>query len=308
MPRVWLMARGSVEMPTRWRWLKLLALGAITWIFCVVALATTQDANLIPLTVTTGSFVVPVCGAVYVYDRLYDSVFPAIKIVEAFTLGGTVGVLLAVFVEYVLVGRGAFQYVGVGLIEEAAKLATLWLVARRLGRYTARDGIVLGVAVGFGFAAFESSGYALVSLFGPHGLQLQNMISTVIQRGLLAPVGHGLWTGLLGGVLFMSARAGHLRITSKVVATYVLVAMLHSLYDSASGIGALVVALLTGQASQWQQLLAGHIPTQMEHDLTAFGVASGVWIGLVSLIGIYAMRRLWRSATAGAQANLRLRA
>jgi RsiW-degrading membrane proteinase PrsW (M82 family) len=297
-------ARGGagVETRSRWRWLKLLALGAITWIVCVVALGITQDPNLIPLTVTTGSFVAPVCGAIYVYDRLYDSAFPPIKIVEAFGLGGTVGVLLAVFVEYLLLGSGAVQYVGVGLIEEAAKLATLWLVARRLGRYTARDGIVLGVAVGFGFAAFESSGYALVSLFGPHGLELQNMVSTVIQRGLLAPVGHGLWTGLLGGVLFRSARSGHLRITSKVVAAYVLVAMLHALYDSASGIGALVVALLTGQASHWQQLLADRVPTQMEHDLTAFGVASGLWIGLVSLIGIYAMRRLWRFATSGVPA------
>jgi RsiW-degrading membrane proteinase PrsW (M82 family) len=304
MPWARAVGRGGagVETPSRWRWLKLLALGAITWIVSVVALATTQDPNLIPLTVTTGSFVVPVCGAVYVYDRLYDSAFPPIKIVEAFALGGTVGVLLAVFVEYLLIGSGALQYVGVGLIEEAAKLATLWLVARRLGQYSARDGIVLGVAVGFGFAAFESSGYALVSLFGPHGLQLQNMIGTVIQRGLLAPAGHGLWTGLLGGVLFMSARSGKLRITYAVVATYLLVALLHALYDSASGIGALLVALLTGQASHWQQLLMGHIPVQMEHDLTLFGVASGLWIGLVSVIGIRAMRRLWRVATSVALA------
>jgi RsiW-degrading membrane proteinase PrsW (M82 family) len=304
MPWARAVGRGGagVETPSRWRWLKLLALGAITWIVSVVALATTQDPNLIPLTVTTGSFVVPVCGAVYVYDRLYDSAFPPIKIVEAFALGGTVGVLLAVFVEYLLIGSGALQYVGVGLIEEAAKLATLWLVARRLGQYSARDGIVLGVAVGFGFAAFESSGYALVSLFGPHGLQLQNMIGTVIQRGLLAPAGHGLWTGLLGGVLFMSARSGKLRITYAVVATYLLVALLHALYDSASGIGALLVALLTGQASHWQQLLMGHIPVQMEHYLTLFGVASGLWIGLVSVIGIRAMRRLWRVATSVALA------
>ncbi|MGI9097418.1 MAG: PrsW family glutamic-type intramembrane protease [Solirubrobacteraceae bacterium] len=58
---------------------------------------------------------------------------------------------------------------------------------------------MLGVAVGFGFASFESSGYALVALFGPHGLELHNMISTVLERGLLAPVGHGLWTGIVGG-------------------------------------------------------------------------------------------------------------
>jgi protease PrsW len=221
-----------------------------------------------------------------------------VRIVEAFALGGTLGVFLAVFGEYLLLGDGASQYLGVGLIEEASKLAVLWLVARRLGSYSIRDGIVLGVAVGFGFASFESSGYALVALFGPHGLELHNMISTVLERGLLAPVGHGLWTGILGGVLFAAASQGRLRLTRSVVAAYLFVALLHALYDSASGIGALVVGLLTDNASHWKVLLAGRIPVQMESDLTLFSLSAIACLGFVSAIGIYAMSRLWRLATA----------
>jgi RsiW-degrading membrane proteinase PrsW (M82 family) len=288
----------GLEVASRWRWAKLLWLGTMTWVVAVVALGVTQDPNLIPLTVITGSFVVPVCGAVYVFDRLYDSAFPRIKIVEAFALGGTVGLFLAVFGEYLLLGNGALQYLGVGLIEEAAKLVALWLVARRLGRYSIRDGIVLGVAVGFGFAALESSGYALVALFGAHGLELRNMIATVLERGLLAPIGHGLWTGILGGVLFMAARGGRLRLAPSVVSTYLFVALLHAFFDSSSGIGALGVGLLTDNASRWKVLLAGQIPVQMDSDLTLFAVSSIACVCLVSLVGIYVMSRLWRRATA----------
>jgi RsiW-degrading membrane proteinase PrsW (M82 family) len=287
----------GIEVSSRWRWLKLLVLAAITWVVAVVALAATRDPNLIPLTVTTGSFAVPVCGAVYVFDRLYDGAFPRIKIVEAFALGGTLGVLLATFGEYVLLGHGALQYAGVGLIEEASKLAALWLVARRLKRYTARDGIVLGVAVGFGFAAFESSGYALVALFGSQGLALHEMVSTVIERGLLAPVAHGLWTGIVGGVLFWAAR-GRLRLAPSVLVAYLFVALLHALYDSASGIGALIVGLITGNGSYWKVLIAGRIPVQMENDLTLFTIFSLACIALVALVGICAMVRLWRAAAA----------
>ncbi len=262
----------GLEEPSRWRWLKLLCLGAITWVVAVVALGITHDANLIPLTVTTGSFAVPVSGAVFVFDRLYDSAFPRVRIVEAFALGGTLGILLAVFGEYLLLGNGFLRYFGIGLIEEAAKLVALWLIARRLVSYSIRDGIVLGVAVGFGFAAFESSGYALVALFGPHGLELHNMIATVVERGLLAPVGHGLWTGILGGVLFMVARQGRLRLTPIVVATYLFVALLHALYDASTGVAAL------------------------RNDVTLFAISSVVCTALVSIVGIYAMVRIWRLA------------
>jgi hypothetical protein len=155
---------------------------------------------------------------------------------------------------------------------------------------------VLGVAVGFGFAAFESSGYALVALFGAKGLELHNMIGTVVERGLLAPVGHGLWTGILGGVLFMSARHGRLRLAPAVVATYVFVALLHAFFDSSSGVGALIVGLLTDNTSHWHALVTGEIPVQMKNDVTLFALSAVVCTGLVSLVGIYAMVRIWRLA------------
>jgi RsiW-degrading membrane proteinase PrsW (M82 family) len=100
--------------------------------------------------------------------------------------------------------RGCFF--GVGLIEEAVKLAALALLTRHLLHKSARDGLVLGASVGFGFAAFESAGYALTAMITAHGLSLMDLVSTELLRGLLAPFGHGLWTAILGGVLFSPCR------------------------------------------------------------------------------------------------------
>ena len=95
-------------------------------------------------------------------------------------------------------------------------------------------------SVGFGFAALESSGYALVSLFVVQGnqliLSLNSVIFTELVRGVLAPFGHGLWSALLGGAIFAAARRGRLRLTWVVLGTYLLVSALHGAFDSISSI------------------------------------------------------------------------
>jgi hypothetical protein len=113
---------------------------------------------------------------------------------------GVLGVLGASLLEAEFLSQPSLPgLVGVGLIEEGVKLAALWLLARRLPRYRVRDGVVLGAAVGFGFAALESAGYAFNALFTSDGLSLLNLVETEVLRGVLAPVGHGLWTAIVGG-------------------------------------------------------------------------------------------------------------
>jgi protease PrsW len=102
-------------------------------------------------------------------------------------------------------------------------------------------------AAGFdlGFAAFESSGYAFSALFTPRGLSLFSLVYTEVLRGVLAPLGHGLWTAILGGVLFEGAsRRGHLALTGRLFLVYLAVTVLHGLWDSMRGI-AIVLTLLT---------------------------------------------------------------
>jgi RsiW-degrading membrane proteinase PrsW (M82 family) len=137
----------------------------------------------------------------------------------------------------------------VGLIEEFVKGAAIVLLALGLRSYTTRDGMVLGATVGFGFAALESSGYALAALFVVQGgqlyLSLTSVVLTELIRGVLAPFGHGLWSAILGGVIFRSARTRRLRPTWAVLVAYVGVSALHGAFDSIGGIaGYLVISII----------------------------------------------------------------
>jgi protease PrsW len=136
----------------------------------------------------------------------------------------------------------------------------------------------------------------LLAVFGEY-LLLGNGTLRYFGVGLIEEAAKLVALWLLGAVLFSAARQGRLRFAPVVAATYLFVALLHALYDSSSGIGALIVGLLSGDASYWRVLLAGQIPVQLANDLTLFTIASFACTCVVSLVGICAMRRLWRRAT-----------
>ena len=91
---------------------------------------------------------------------------------------------------------GIFGASAAGLIEEPSKLAALLYIMRndKSDRYKYRlNALLLGAAVGTGFAAFESAGYALE--YGLNG-GANDMLSIIIIRGILAPFIHIGWTAI----------------------------------------------------------------------------------------------------------------
>jgi RsiW-degrading membrane proteinase PrsW (M82 family) len=148
----------------RWRWLAVFLTGLALWILSVVVTGLTQNVNLIPTVVLLGSFLVPATAVIYYLDHEPSVTISAQRVAFAFLYGGVLGVLTASLLEVWLLQDGPLVYLGVGLIEEFAKVLALLLVAVGIRRFTMRDGIILGAAVGFGFSALESSGYALNAL------------------------------------------------------------------------------------------------------------------------------------------------
>ena len=81
-----------------------------------------------------------------------------------------------------------------------------------------------------GYAALESTGYAFTALLLSHG-QISATITVSVLRGLIAPLGHGVWTGILGAVLFRQSTPSRFRITGQVIVAYLFVVTLHAFWD-----------------------------------------------------------------------------
>jgi protease PrsW len=233
-------------------WPRIFGLGLVLWIGCLVTISLTGNAALVPSLILLGSFLVPVTFATWAFETWRDEDVTTELIVLAFVVGGLLGAFGASVLEAYLLRPSPLLFVGVGLIEEAAKLVALLLVTRRMGRRHIRDGIVLGAAVGFGFAAFESAGYAFQVLLSSNG-SLQALVQTELLRSLLTPLGHGLWTAILGGVAFgrlaRTRRAGvGAAIGPGVLLAYLAVSLLHALWDSMPDLVSTLGGYVTGLA------------------------------------------------------------
>ncbi|HEV7451113.1 MAG TPA: PrsW family intramembrane metalloprotease [Pseudonocardiaceae bacterium] len=283
--------------PTGPSWVRIFVVGLVLWLATVLVTFATENSNLIPTVILLGSFLVPITFVAYAFGRA-DQVITAQRIFSAFVYGGLLGVLGASVLESAFLRQpSVLAYVGVGLIEEGVKLAALWLLAYRLPRYAMRDGMVLGAAVGFGFAAFESAGYAFNALFTRTGLSLWNLLETEVLRGILTPVGHGLWTAILGGVLFgAAARYGRPRLTGAVLGWYALVALLHALWDASQPIAVWLTLQLTATPVQWLLIEFGRAPVWSQAQVHLFTVLSWGLLVLDALVGLVILHRHWRQA------------
>jgi protease PrsW len=234
----------------------------VLWFASVLVTGLTSNVNMIPMVILLGSFLVPATAVVWYLDHYHSADLDPWRVLSAFLVGGVLGVLAAPFWK------------------------PGWHCAGRSPRVR--------------FAALESSGYAFSALLVREGsavrLSLGSLVFTELLRGILAPVGHGLWTGILGGVVFGAGRNGHLRLTPGVVGTYVLVSLLHGLWDSMRGIALFLAGLLTATPVAMPGavvVLLPPRPDQLVATMTTFEIGGLV---VVSLVGLAILWRQWRTA------------
>ncbi|MFP3466973.1 PrsW family intramembrane metalloprotease [Leifsonia sp. SIMBA_070] len=270
-------------------WWKTLLTGFVVWILTIVVTVATQNTNLIPTLILIGSFLVPFCVVLFAIERVTGSI-SSLQLVLAFFVGGIFGVLGASLLEVDL-HQSWLMYLLVGLIEEFVKAVLLVIIGWRVVPKTATQGALLGATVGAGFAAFESAGYAFNAAITSRGIDLVSLLQTEVLRAILAPVGHVLWTAVLGAVLFGAARGrDRFRFSIWIVVTYLGVAVLHGLWDSASDLAAVIALIANGRALQ-ELTTSGGLTQQTASAVTA--LAGILYIVVLIVVAAAGIATLW---------------
>jgi RsiW-degrading membrane proteinase PrsW (M82 family) len=182
--------------PKPWFFMRMLAFLCLTYAVLDYALHLWPDnLNLIPGLLMMGSLAVPLSTAVLVFEMNTPRNVSFYEVLRLFLIGGVISLLVALF-EFEWSPLSWLGSPEAGVIEETAKLLTVIALTRGGGRYKyILNGLLLGAAVGAGFAAFESAGYAFRYLLMSKGNYSQ-MTSVIYLRGFLAPFGHVAWTAI----------------------------------------------------------------------------------------------------------------
>ncbi|MCU1529593.1 MAG: hypothetical protein JWP75_3356 [Frondihabitans sp.] len=245
-PPIWVPAERPVK---KWLgrfggvWIGLAGLGFFLFLMLVGGLVLDNGAA-VTIGLLVGSVTV---AASFIYTLAYRLVprdtLTLARLLIAFGLGGLLAVTIGSSFDSLLAKAsggsgstpGTLVLLLAGVSEELAKILAVVLVSRGLRDKSPRNGLFLGGAVGFGFAALEDLSYAVNFYEHPpvqfHLSHLATAFVIVPIRAVETPFLHPMFTALFATALFRASRNGRFRVTRRVVLAYLGVALLHGLFD-----------------------------------------------------------------------------
>lgn len=146
-----------------------------------------------------GSFIVPLAVLIFYMEMNIPRNIPLYEVFIMLLVGGVLSLIFTGVFNSFMGQKPAYW---APLTEEPAKLLALCVFMQKPNRRYILNGILVGGAVGAGFAAIETSGYFMGNNIDP---------IILLMRGAMAPGGHVLWAALYGGALALAAGNEKLR-------------------------------------------------------------------------------------------------
>ncbi len=185
-----------------WVYFKIFIFFLIAYVPCRIGFINYGNDNFLPGLIMLGAFAMPVVVLIFFFEINLFRNIPFYKVIKYFILGGALSLIVAILFFSLEFNTDIRTYSGalmVGVIEETAKAAivALFIFKSKNCNYIL-NGLLIGAAVGAGFAAFETAGYIL-----RNGINngLQTMLYVIKIRGFLAPGGHVAWAAIEGAAL-----------------------------------------------------------------------------------------------------------
>jgi len=192
-------------MPSPWIFFRILSSTVILYFVFIYMHDKYKSDQMIPGIIMLGSFAVPFSVLILFFELNTPKNISISRVVRLLFIGAAISLLITLMLHgplnFLSTWWGA---AAAGPIEESAKILTLLIALRAVerGSYPYRlNALLLGAAVGTGFAAFETMGFAL-DFWKKGGVGA--MIEIIELRALLSPFMHVAWTAIAASAFWIA--------------------------------------------------------------------------------------------------------
>jgi protease PrsW len=241
----------DVSWPKPWVFFRTLLVALGAYIVFVEAWQQFGNVKLVPGIIFVGSFAIPFATLILFFELNIRRNVSLYQVGRLVALGGAAAIVVSLLGYQVASGL-KLNWMGAsvaGLVEEPGKLLVLAFVVNNLRYRYILNGLLLGAAVGAGFAAFESAGYAFLYLLQHMGVSMQTngnytltlndvdaMRQLIMSRGLLSPLGHIAWTAMSAAALWRVKGDAPFRLEMlkdpRFTRVFAAAVVLHMIWDS----------------------------------------------------------------------------
>lgn len=231
----------NTDWPAPWVFLRLLVFSVVCTLGFYWAINRFQNPLLYPGWLFMGAFAIPFSVMYFFMETNVLRNISFYRVLKLLFLGGLLSLIFSMALFESTSAHTWFGAMAAGPVEELAKILAVVLVARNWkDRHWTLNGMLLGAAVGAGFAAFETAGYIFVyALLGGAEADL------MILRASCSPCTHIIWSAAAAGALwrFKGSRDFEIGMLKEwpVLRILLFVMALHALWNSP-----LTIPLLSG--------------------------------------------------------------
>jgi RsiW-degrading membrane proteinase PrsW (M82 family) len=243
--------------PKPWFFMRVLIFMAIVYFIFYEMFDISGNARIVPGLIFMGSLVVPLATVFLFWELNTPRNISFHMVLMLVCLGG----VISLAVSLIAFDVAHLEWLGAasaGICEETGKLLTVVIVVRNTKYKYILNGLVCGAAIGGGFGAFETAGYAFNDGFFTgfmsyflknfdaaqierllnHSLQFgyDGMISLIHRRSYYAPFMHVAWSAIAAGALWRVKGANTIRIgmffDPRFLRTFLVPVALHMFWNS----------------------------------------------------------------------------
>lgn len=214
-----------------WLFFRFGIIGIVFSLLIIAALYMTNGQLIFyTLEVIIPPFVMPVTMLLFLWEMNIPRNISIFDLFKYVFIGG----FFSLFFVFLILDNSFLGNTGValatGISEELAKFIIVYIIIKNKNYKYILNGLLIGCAVGVGFATLESSMYALSSILSGDNVFMTNLI-----RGILAVGGHSAWAAMYGAALVAVKKERELEFSyiwnKTVLGMLGLTVLLHTIWD-----------------------------------------------------------------------------